>query len=374
MSTFRLEKVTKKFGPLTAVNELSFKCDDQEFIAILGPSGAGKSTTLRLIAGVEQLTSGEVYIDEQNVNKIETEDRNIAMVFETYALYPNMKVYDNLAFPLRAPRRVHLYSESEIKKKVSEIAELLNMSPYLDRMPLQLSGGQRQRVALGRALVRKPSILLLDEPISHLDAKLRNKMRAELKRMAFNLNTTIVYVTHDYREALSMADRIIIIKEGVLQQIGTPVEIFNEPVNEFVADLVGEPPINILDCWIEENNGKKYLTGKTFKIEMENYLKERLHKHGLDRERDLRLGIRPMWIEYSSKQSEKFNIPAEIYISEPLGHKKILTVIVDQTLVQLEVPADFQEKEGANLWLYFDPQKTLLFKPSEDYTCNIYTG
>ena len=238
MARVKLENVWKKYGDVEAVRNVTLECRDKEFLCLLGPSGCGKSSTLRMIAGLEYVTEGKIYIGDRCVNEIDPYKRDIAMVFESYALYPHKKVYDNMAYPLR----VQKYKEDEIKMRVGRAAEILDIKELLDRWPRQLSGGQKQRVAIGRAIVRDPKVFLLDEPISHLDAKLRTHMRGELKRLHRDLDATMVYVTHDQLEGMTMADRIAVMNLGQLQQVGTPDEVFNHPKNKFVAGFIGGSP------------------------------------------------------------------------------------------------------------------------------------
>ncbi|MBC7189910.1 ATP-binding cassette domain-containing protein, partial [Candidatus Aerophobetes bacterium] len=247
MAEVILKGVYKRYGRVEAVKNLNLHIKDKEFFCLLGPSGCGKSSTLRMIAGLEEISEGIIKIGNRIINNLEPKDRDVAMVFENYALYPHMTVYENLSYPLKGRGM----TSSEIDKRVRYIAGLLQIAELLDRKPRQLSGGQKQRVALGRAIVRNPQVFLMDEPISHLDAKLRTLMRAELKRLQRELNTTTIYATPDQREAIAMADTIAIINKGEIQQIGTPLEIFNFPANEFVAGFTGEPPMNLFDCSVE---------------------------------------------------------------------------------------------------------------------------
>ncbi len=238
---------------VVAVQEFSLDIADQEFIVLVGPSGCGKSTTLRMIAGLEEITEGELYIGDRLVNDVAPKDRDIAMVFQNYALYPHMTVYENMAFSLKLQK----LPKAEIDKKVREAAEILDITQYLDRKPKALSGGQRQRVAIGRAIVRNPQVLLMDEPLSNLDAKLRNQMRAELIKLRQKINTTFIYVTHDQTEAMTLGDRIVIMRDGFIQQIGTPQEVFNHPANLFVAGFIGSPQMNFFeDCRLTLENGR----------------------------------------------------------------------------------------------------------------------
>ncbi len=246
MAQVELSNVSKQFGATKVVHGIDLQIEDNEFIVLVGPSGCGKSTVLRMIAGLESVSGGEIRIAGRPVNQVAPKDRNLAMVFQNYALYPHMSVYENMAFSLKMAKE----SRAEIERKVREAAEILEITPYLDRKPAALSGGQRQRVAMGRAIVRNPSVFLFDEPLSNLDAQLRTQMRMELKKLHLKMNTTTIYVTHDQIEAMTLADRIVILKDGHIQQVGSPVEVFERPVNRFVAGFIGNPPINILPATV----------------------------------------------------------------------------------------------------------------------------
>ncbi len=248
MAAVVTQSLSRRFGKTLAVDQVSLTCQDGEFFMLLGPSGAGKTTTLKLIAGLVEPTSGMVFIGGRDVTELEPGHRDVAMAFETYALYPHLSVYENLAFPLRSPRAAGRYTPKALDERVRAIAGLLEIGPLLDRAPTQLSGGQKQRVALGRALVREPAVFLLDEPIAHLDAKLRNRMHAELRRIQKQLGTTTIYATPDYAEAMAMADRLAVIEQGRLIQVGEPLEVYFNPANEFVARFMGDPPMNLFDC------------------------------------------------------------------------------------------------------------------------------
>ena len=251
--------VWKKYDDVEAVRGLSFEAHEEECLVILGPSGAGKTSSLKMIAGIEDISDGEIYIDGKLANYLDPRERNVAMVFESYALYPHLSVYDNLAFPLRSPK--HRQPPDQIRERVTHVAGMLGMSPLLDRFPAQLSQGQKQRVGLGRALVREPSVFLFDEPLSHVDAKIRHRMRTEIKKIQETIKTAMIYVTHDYMEALSLGDWVIVIKEGQLQQRGRPREVFDHPINLFVADLIGDPPMNFLDVELVSDERRTQCSG-----------------------------------------------------------------------------------------------------------------
>ena len=289
---------------VVAVQEFSIDIKDKEFIVLVGPSGCGKSTTLRMVAGLEDISGGELYIDGNLCNNVAPKDRDIAMVFQNYALYPHMTVYENMAFSLRLKKA----PQDEIDRKVKEAAQILDITQYLDRKPKALSGGQRQRVAIGRAIVRNPKVLLMDEPLSNLDAKLRNQMRAEIIKLRQKIDTTFVYVTHDQVEAMTLGDRIVIMKDGYIQQIGTPQEVFNHPCNLFVAGFIGTPQMNFFDAKLDGD--VVTVQGNDIKLTKEqvNALK------GKDLPKDVILGVRPCHITLANK-----GIEAKIDVSELMG-------------------------------------------------------
>lgn len=271
-----------------AVQDFNLEIKDKEFIVLVGPSGCGKSTTLRMIAGLEEISGGELYIGDKMVNDVAPKDRDIAMVFQSYALYPHMTVYENMAFPLK----LRHYSKDEIDRRVREAAETLDITQYLDRKPKNLSGGQRQRVAIGRAIVREPKVLLMDEPLSNLDAKLRNQMRAEIIKLRQKINTTFIYVTHDQVEAMTLGDRIVIMKDGIIQQIGTPQEVFDHPANLFVAGFIGMPRMNVYDAELVKEDGKYAVVLEDAKIVLSEEKQTRLAAKGVEAQ-PIQLGIRP---------------------------------------------------------------------------------
>ena len=294
---------------VVAVQAFNLDIQDKEFIVLVGPSGCGKSTTLRMIAGLEEISDGELYIGDRLVNDVAPKDRDIAMVFQNYALYPHMTVYDNMAFALKLRHA----SKEEIDRKVKEAAEILDITQYLGRKPKALSGGQRQRVAIGRAIVRNPQVMLMDEPLSNLDAKLRNQMRAEIIKLRQRINTTFIYVTHDQTEAMTLGDRIVIMKDGFIQQIGTPQEVFNHPYNLFVAGFIGTPQMNLFDAKLVKKDGKYAVEVGGLSVTLSDEKQEKLAKNNVA-EQDVVLGVRPEHIELG-----KEGIDAKVDVSEMMG-------------------------------------------------------
>ena len=293
---------------VVAVQEFNLEIADKEFIVLVGPSGCGKSTTLRMVAGLEEITEGELWIDDKMVNDVAPKDRDIAMVFQNYALYPHMTVYDNLAFALKLRHT----PKAEIDKAVKQAAEILDITQYLGRKPKALSGGQRQRVAIGRAIVREPKVLLMDEPLSNLDAKLRNQMRAEIIKLRQQINTTFIYVTHDQTEAMTLGDRIVIMKDGFIQQIGTPQEVFNHPYNLFVAGFIGSPQMNMFDAKLVKVGGKYAVKLANLTVELSEDKQAALAKNNVA-EQDVVLGVRPEHITLEN------GIAGTVDVSELMG-------------------------------------------------------
>ena len=294
---------------VVAVQEFNLEIADKEFIVLVGPSGCGKSTTLRMIAGLEEISEGELYIGDRLVNDVAPKDRDIAMVFQNYALYPHMTVYENIAFALKLRHT----PKDEIDRKVKEAAEILDITQYLGRKPKALSGGQRQRVAIGRAIVREPKVLLMDEPLSNLDAKLRNQMRAEIIKLREKIQTTFIYVTHDQTEAMTLGDRIVIMKDGFIQQIGTPQEVFNHPYNLFVAGFIGTPQMNLFDAKLVKKNGKYAVDLNGYVVELSEEKQAALAKNNVA-EQDVVLGVRPEHITL-----ENSGVDAKVDVSEMMG-------------------------------------------------------
>ena len=294
---------------VVAVQEFSLDIQDKEFIVLVGPSGCGKSTTLRMIAGLEDISDGELYIGDRLVNDIAPKDRDIAMVFQNYALYPHMTVFENIAFALKLRKT----PKNEINVKVNEASNILDIIDYLDRKPKALSGGQRQRVAIGRAIVREPKVLLMDEPLSNLDAKLRNQMRAEIIKLRQKINTTFIYVTHDQTEAMTLGDRIVIMKDGFIQQVGTPQEVFNHPYNLFVAGFIGSPQMNFFDAKLIKNEGKYAVELGGIIVELPNEKQAKLAVNNVEAQ-DIILGVRPDHIELA-----QIGIDGKVDVSEMMG-------------------------------------------------------
>ena len=313
---------------VVAVQEFNLDIADKEFIVLVGPSGCGKSTTLRMIAGLEEISEGELYIDGKLMNDVAPKDRDIAMVFQNYALYPHMTVYENMAFSLKLRKE----KKDVIDQKVRQAAEILDITQYLDRKPKALSGGQRQRVAIGRAIVRDPAVFLMDEPLSNLDAKLRNQMRAEIIKLRERINTTFIYVTHDQTEAMTLGDRIVIMRDGYIQQIGTPQEVFNNPRNLFVAGFIGTPQMNFFDAKLTKEQGKYFVELGGVKVQLSEEKQARLAANNVEPQ-DVTLGVRP---EHTSLGDT--GIVAKVDVSEMMGSSVHLHVTAEGRDVIIIVP------------------------------------
>ena len=352
---------------VVAVQAFNLDIKDKEFIVLVGPSGCGKSTTLRMIAGLEDITDGELYIGDRLVNDVAPKDRDIAMVFQNYALYPHMPVYDNMAFALKLRHE----SKEEIDRKVKEAAEILDITQYLGRKPKALSGGQRQRVAIGRAIVRNPQVMLMDEPLSNLDAKLRNQMRAEIIKLRERIDTTFIYVTHDQTEAMTLGDRIVIMKDGFIQQVGTPTEVFEHPVNLFVAGFIGAPQMNTFRTELVRENGKYYVTPLGSRIEVDGETGENLAAKAVDG-RSVVLGVRPEHITLS--QPGPHAIPCTIIVNEMMGSElHIHAETEDGAQLVVRVPTlglHRQERaelvNGAKIHVSFPGEVMHLFDPETE--------
>jgi ABC-type sugar transport system ATPase subunit len=340
----RLEGISKQFGTVQVLKEVNLQFPSRKFVTLLGPSGCGKTTLLRMIAGLEEINAGKIIFGDKVVNQLAPKDRNIAMVFQSYALYPQMTVRRNLGYGLR----VRGTPTPEMNEAVERVAKILEIDHLLDRKPGQLSGGQRQRVALGRAMVRKPDIFLMDEPLSNLDAKLRVTMRSELRRFHLDLNATTVYVTHDQLEAMTMSDLVAVMHQGVVQQFGTPAEVYSQPANRFVAGFIGSPPMNFLDGAL--NNGRievgagklglpKLICGGIVKVV---------------------LGIRPQDLQIVPA-ADSDTLPGKVSLIELLGSEKLVEVELETARVNVQVRADFEVAEKSSIHVRFDPQRLHVF-------------
>ena len=350
MAHVRLNDVVKTYGAIRAVDRLSLMISDGEFVALVGPSGCGKTTTLNLIAGLIELTTGEIFIGERLVNDVDPKDRDIAMVFQNYALYPNKTVFQNLAFPLKMRRM----SRSDIETKVGEAARVLDITHLLQRRPRELSGGQQQRVALGRALVRDPHVFLMDEPLSNLDAKLRVQMRSELKRFHQDLNATVVYVTHDQLEAVTMADKMAVMQSGLLQQYDSPERVFTHPTNTFVAGFIGSPAMNLLETHVV-GTALEGPGGWRYELSPINARKAMAAS-----ERSIILGARHSSITLHSQEMPG-SIASRVYTVEPTGDITYAHVFLGGASLVVSVPPDTRLRADETVWIEFDQAKLHLF-------------
>lgn len=356
MATVLLKNVTKIYeGSIVAVKNVSLEINDKEFVVLVGPSGCGKSTVLRMIAGLEEITSGEIYIDGKIVNNIPPKDRDIAMVFQNYALYPHMSVFENIAFGLKLRK----YNNNEIKKRVEEAAVILNLQDYLNRKPRQLSGGQRQRVAVGRAIVRKPKVFLFDEPLSNLDAKLRVQMRTEISRLHKNLGATMIYVTHDQTEAMTMGDKIVILKDGEVKQIGASMELYGNPLNKFVAGFIGSPAMNFINGKIVQSD-KLYFTidNLNIRIALEEMNNRKLQQY---RDKEITIGIRPEDVLLSSEKSIAGDISVLVEVVEPMGNETLLYFTLQKTQMIARGNPNQQYKSGNTYSMKLNKNKIYFF-------------
>ncbi len=356
MASVTFDYVKKKYGEVEVLHAISLDVKDNEFLVLVGPSGCGKSTLLRMLAGLEEISDGKVYIDTRLVNALPPRDREIAMVFQDYALYPHMTVEENMSFGLRlrnTPRE-------EIDKRVAEAAQILQITSYLKRTPKQLSGGQRQRVAIGRAIVRKPKVFLFDEPLSNLDAKLREEMRVELAKLHQKLNATIVYVTHDQVEAMTLATRIAVMQGGYIQQIGTPSEVYSRPANLFVAGFIGSPTMNFVNGYLEQEADKLYFKNDTMKVHIPFAIP--LANDKIDY-KSVVLGVRPedIFIERAldKKLSDVINVDVEVV--ELLGHRKNVYLTAGEYHLLATVPASFNKNPGDKMFVWLNLDNLHLF-------------
>ena len=369
MSTVSLKNIKKVYDDnVVAVHDFNLEIADKEFIVLVGPSGCGKSTTLRMVAGLEEISGGDLLIGEKRMNDVEPKDRDIAMVFQSYALYPHMTVRENMEFPLTLRK----LPKDEIKRRVDEAAEMLDITQYLSRKPKALSGGQRQRVAIGRAIVREPKVLLMDEPLSNLDAKLRNQMRAEIIKLRQRINTTFIYVTHDQTEAMTLGDRIVIMKDGFIQQVGTPQQVFDEPHNLFVAGFIGSPQMNFMDAKLLKDGSSYTVEVLGHKVAMDGEKLELLRKNNAPAG-DIVLGVRPehMTVKF---EKEADAIEGTIVVNEMMGSELHLHVNVGLSKnVILRVPTiDLSAEQrkalesGNKLYFTFNSKVVQIFDPKTE--------
>jgi multiple sugar transport system ATP-binding protein len=359
MANVILEKVEKRFpgSSKPAVSDFNLKVNDKEFVVLVGPSGCGKSTTLRMIAGLEEVTAGKIFIDDKLVNDIPPKDRDVAMVFQNYALYPHMSVYDNMAFGLK----IRKYPSDEIKRRVEEASEILGIKELLNRKPKQLSGGQRQRVAVGRAIVRKPKVFLFDEPLSNLDAKLRVQTRAEIIKLHKRLQATMIYVTHDQVEAMTMGDRIVVMKDGIIQQIGDPVTIYENPTNKFVAGFIGTPPMNFIDGIVEKKSEGVFFNEGSFVVKIPNSMLEKINPYI---NKEVTLGIRPEHIKEKNRlpsSMPEWKVSAIVDVVEPVGSESYVYLTTNKSTFVSVLDSHERLKISEKIEVVFNMDKVHFF-------------
>ena len=356
MKTLKIEELSKNFGSTEVLKKINLEIDEGNFLVLLGPSGCGKSTLLNIIAGLETINEGNVYIDDYNVSKVEPKDRNIAMVFQSYALYPSMNVKENMVFGLKQAKT----SKEKIEEQLTKVSSFLQVDELLNRKPSQLSGGQRQRVAIGRALVREPRIFLFDEPLSNLDAKLRVEMRREIKKLHQKLKTTVVYVTHDQTEAMSLGTKIAIMNHGVIQQNESPEIIYNKPSNTFVADFIGSPSMNLIKGKLNENSDKISFTaeGANFDIPINSY---DFNNTSELNNKEVYFGIRPEHIYFKKSNEGDFEVNLRADLSEYIGHEQIMTFDLANQELLAKFPSTIKIELNKETKLYFDLTQVSLF-------------
>lgn len=357
-----LDSLVKSYGNVKVIKDINLTMGSNEFTVLVGPSGCGKSTTLRMIAGLESVTSGEIYIGGKPVSRLEPKDRDIAMVFQDYALYPHMDVARNMSFALRLAR----YPKADIKSRVQKVAEMLGIEPLLSRKPAQLSGGQRQRVAMGRALVRDASTFLFDEPLSNLDAKLRTQMRAELALMRRRLEKNMIYVTHDQVEAMTLGDRIVVMHQGIIQQQGSAEELYKQPVNKFVAGFIGSPPMNFFDGLFEERDGRLMVTGEGYSLPLPKSLKPRLPAN---QSKEVVVGIRPSALQHISESDQTaYTLNLPVVLSEYIGSQSVIVSQLGGQQILIEVDSDTPLITDEILTFKVDPESIHLFDRETEET------
>lgn len=359
MAKIELVNITKRFGKFTALDNVNLEIKDNEFFVLFGPAGAGKTTLLNTVAGLVMPEEGVVKFNGEIMNKVDPSHRNVAMVFENYALYPNLTVYENIASPLRSP--LYKKDDATIDKEVHRVAKILRIDHLLERLPSQLSNGQKQRVAIGRALVRNPNVFLMDEPIAHLDAKLRHHMRSELKEMQSSFNSTVIYVTHDFLEAVSLGDRIAIINEGKIVQVGTREEVYYTPCNEFVATLVGEPEINLVDGRLVVDNGKYFV-----EVLQKGYLLPLPENSGIIKKlidsgtKEYHIGFRPNNVKYTFEKKDGL-LRGTVYSFESIGNKAVLIAKIGDQFIRMIAPNDLKVKLDQDVYVELPVNKATFF-------------
>jgi multiple sugar transport system ATP-binding protein len=355
MAQVLLKELNKKYDEVHAVKDVNLHIRDKEFVVLVGPSGCGKSTTLRMVAGLEEITAGEITIGDRVVNDLPPKDRDIAMVFQNYALYPHMTVYDNMAFGLKMRK----FPKAEIAQRVQSAAEILGIQDLLKRKPRQLSGGQRQRVAVGRAIVRHPQVFLFDEPLSNLDAKLRVQMRVELKRLHDRLETTAIYVTHDQVEAMTLGDRVVVMKDGWVQQVGEPLELYGKPANRFVAGFIGSPAMNFADVTIAESSGAVWAESSGMRVKVAADRSERLRAY---KGQHVTLGVRPEDLHVASgADAPERCFDALVEVVEPLGSEILLDIKVGPAAMVARVDPTVRVKVHESIRLALEPERLHFF-------------
>lgn len=363
MANIVIKDLKKRYSNgFVAIEGMNLTIPDKEFVVLVGPSGCAKSTTLRMIAGLEEISSGEMYIGDRLVNDLPPKDREIAMVFQSYALYPHMNIYDNIAFGLRMRKT----PAEEIDRLVRESSDILGITELLDRKPKQLSGGQRQRVALGRAIVRKPEVFLFDEPLSNLDAKLRVKMRMELKRLHQRLQTTVVYVTHDQVEAMTMGSTIVVLKAGIIQQVGSPLDLYHQPNNQFVAGFIGSPSMNFLTCTLDEDGGTLFANLGSMRLELPEDKAAKVRQHG---GREFVFGIRPEDIRRRREKKETYNeahVHATVSVIEPLGKESFVDLACGDVTFMAIIAAGTPLECGREIELTVNMDRCHLFEKGQE--------
>lgn len=360
MATLTLKNLSKRYGKtIWGAKDINLQVNDKEFIVLLGPSGCGKTTTMRMIAGLEEVTQGIILIDDTDVTLLPPRKRDISMVFQSYAVWPHLRVFDNIAFPLKIKKM----NTSEIEKRVKAVSELTKIGEYLERLPRQLSGGQRQRVALARALVVNPKVFLMDEPLSNLDAKLRVKMRTEMKAIHKKTKATTVFVTHDQAEAMSMADRIIIMKDGSIVQSGTTDEVYFDCADMFVAGFIGTPPTNFLSMGLSSDNGELSLKSTAFSFAPQGENKQLLNNYNNNA---VIMGLRPESMKVSKKKTDKSVFSREVLVTEPQGSHQIVAIDLDDQILKIVAPPFPKIEPGETVHIEFEHERIMFFDPETE--------